>query len=260
MASIDSQNYSPILEKRNFKDLLEDDMVTTVEGDLITKIFSQTVQVSPSDESPEAYEDLQNGSTSGGSLKDSEEETATDIVVVVDEASDEHDEDEDDEAPIVPTAAAAYDKVPTNLTHFNQTIDDLGEQDDEEDFMRMESDTTSADDAESSLDGEAILAAAHECVQEIMDELEHLREAEDEENHVRTASTASPFEVEIPNNDEQSEIRDFEEIERITEVSPVKEQVSMQVHEEKEEEEEERDVIVVSSEDEVEMGEDLMDI
>lgn len=155
MASVDSQNYSPILEKKNFKDLLEEDMVA-VEEDLITKIFSQTIQVSPSDETAEGYDIRVNDSTDTES-KNGEDQLAsgTDI------------------EPEVEALEEQYDKVPTDFSHFNRTIIDLDEIDD--------------------VLGEQI----HEID---LDKLSH------------TPSTASPV-------DEQSEIRDFEEIERIAENS-----------------------------------------
>lgn len=145
MASVDSQNYSPILEKKNFKDLLEEDMVA-VEEDLITKIFSQTIQVSPSDETAEGYDDIRVNDSTDTESKNGEDQLA-------------------DIAP-----EEQFDKVPTDFSHFNRTIIDLDET-----------------DYDQEID---------------VDKLSH------------TPSTASPV-------DEQSEIRDFEEIERITSLTEV---------------------------------------
>lgn len=205
MASIDSQNYSPLLEKRNFKDLLEDDMVA-VEEDLITKIFSQTVQVSPSDETAEVFH-LQEGST-----KDTEDE-------------------EDDAAAEEEEEPREYDKVPADFSHFNQTIVDLDEEGDVDVVVvkvQGEEDVPVPVESES----DEIIAAAHECVEEIMEELEQLN------GHINTPSTASPVDHVDDDEDQQQrqqqcEIRDFEEIERITmlvEASPEKEHQQQQQH------------------------------
>lgn len=217
MASIDSQNYSPLLEKRNFKDVLEDDMVA-VEEDLITKIFSQTVQVSPSEEVPEPYAQIDAGG--GAVAKEPQLEQPThgdDAEEVIVDAGEE-------------VQTQPVDKVPTDFSHFNQTIVDNDEADDVVDHYADE-------EPFIPIDSEAITLAATECVDEIIGELEeHI-------NHhpqAITPSTASPVDHEEEEEDEEdpvddqllSEIRDFEEIERITEVSPEKEVVHLMCQEE----------------------------
>lgn len=213
MASIDSQNYSPLLEKRNFKDLLEDEMVA-VEEDLITKIFSQTVQVSPSEEVPEPYAQTEGGG--GDGRPQLEQRTHNDDKVIVDHGD---------------AGQEPVDRVPTDLSHFNQTIVDNDEADDVVDHCAEEPPFVDS--------SAAITLAATECVDEIIGELEeHI-------NHhpqAITPSTASPVDHEEADEDEEedpvddqllSEIRDFEEIERITEVSPEKEVVHLMMsHEE----------------------------
>lgn len=115
MASVDSQSFSPILEKRNFKDLLEGDIVA-VEEDLITKIFSQTIQVSPSEETPETrvtgdeQEEFSPKLSSNGHSKEEEEE-----VVQID-------------------LQENIDKVPNDFSLFNRTIVDLDEEEEIEDL------------------------------------------------------------------------------------------------------------------------------
>lgn len=190
---MDSQNYSPIMEKRKFKDLLDnmedDDDDALVKEDLITKIFSQTVQVSPdepplsSSASPEViFAAAQPANDSAdhriaddmmGNLVEELAETKTTTTRTVNSLTDE------DAAEHEKQLILEIDKVPTDLTHFNQTIVDLD--DDEEEDCVLEGDV-----AEPTVDEEL-----------------------QEKTLSHTPSTISP-------TDEQSEIRDFEEIERIT--------------------------------------------
>lgn len=230
MASIDSQNYSPLLEKRNFKDLLEDDMVA-VEEDLITKIFSQTVQVSPSDEVPGSYglqESLAKVSSDEDPVERDDDElddTAEEVVVV------EFEEE-------VQAEPLEYDKVPADFSHFNQTIVDLDDDEDVAHCAEPGDDDDEADEDEVAVvqaeeeslalaenTPDAIVVVTVEDDEEVEEEeqqqpneectAEPVEEEEEEiiNSHINTPSTATPVD-----NDEQSEIRDFEEIERITQV------------------------------------------
>lgn len=249
MASIDSQNYSPLLEKRNFKDMLdsEETLGRHVEEDLITKIFSQTVQVSPSEEVPEPFVDQQDGGASATDRNGSE--MGTPEIVIVTEDDEEHEE------PL------EFDKVPTDLSHFNQTIIDLDEDEDEEAVESpVELDSSSAAAA-------AITAAATECVEEIIGELEE--QINNGHSHINTPSTASPVDdddddeenddhhhqhkgITVDDDEQESEIRDFEEFERITEVSPEKEVVFLGKEDQEDVEDEEP---FIAEEEEIERGE-----
>lgn len=248
MASIDSQNYSPLLEKRNFKDMLdsEETLGRHVEEDLITKIFSQTVQVSPSEEVPEPFVDQQDGGASATDRNGSEMGTPEIVIVTED----------DEEEPL------EFDKVPTDLSHFNQTIIDLDEDEDEEAVESpVELDSNAA----------AITAAATECVEEIIGELEE--QINNGHSHINTPSTASPVDdddddeedddhhhqhkgITVDDDEQESEIRDFEEFERITEVSPEKEVVFLGKEDQEDVEDEEPFIAEEEEEEEeIERGE-----
>lgn len=262
MASVDSQNYSPILEKRNFKDLLEEG-IAAVEDDLITKIFSQTVQVSPSDEVATvaaAYDVLldkvveNETEDSNGAVAHKSHQLNNGDQEVVDAEETEHDEPSPSpgESVIVADDSVVdllddesepleYDKVPSDFTHFNQTIVDLDDEDEDDD-----------DDPCAIRDIE---------VDSQPEPMDSLSEEEAGNNdllgqHIDTPSTASPVD-----DVEQSEIRDFEEFERITQVQTTPDDggVAVRVVEVKEEEviafSDEEPIIILDQTTEGEVGE-----
>lgn len=227
MASIDPQTYSPLLEKKNFRDLLKDDLSELAEEDVITKIFSQSVQISPSDETA----DLLVGSTIAGHENGSSTTTEG-----ARSNEDEEEEDEDDDEArflgrrIIETDLdEVIDKVPADFTHFNRTIVDLDEVD--------EGVVQAATDDDDVAEGDPNL----------VDQCNPLI-------HVDTPSTATPVD-----EDEQSEIRDFEEIERIT----LSEDTEIGGKGDDDEEEEEEDVEVdddTVDQEAIEICEELTDL
>lgn len=231
--------------------------MVTVEEDLITKIFSQTVQVSPSDDVPEAYQNLQNSSVGNDPEEGHSEvegtdgeDTAEEVVVELEEQQ-QHDQ-------LLQSEPIEYDKVPTDFSHFNQTIIDLDDDDGDNDLaveahddceddvvVEIKAEEEDEDDsqvpAENTPDAIVDTSTTEEDEYEVQEPEEDVEEPvvveEMNNSQINTPSTATP----VDNNDEQSEIRDFEEIERITQLvesSPEQTQEVIVISDDDDEEEE----------------------
>lgn len=198
----------PLELKKKFKDLLEDEATAAaVDDDLITKIFSQTIQVSPSDEdSPQAPTNCNNATSITGTVLQQQQPSPALIPgEIIIHPPDDDDEDEDDDYDDVSSrnngkahegvAAAAtnghsiVDKVPTDFRHFNETICDSDENEEEDD-----------DNVE---------------VAAVTEYLNGHSNNNDDHQHQQSCDEQPLAGTELVSDQEQAEIRDFEQMERL---------------------------------------------
>lgn len=133
--------------KKKFTDLLEENGDDSVPDDVITKIFSQTIQVPTSDEATPTTDDEEEQAEeevdgevamfkekgaqilSSSATLISGQKTPT-IIIDTCTWTNGKEEDDDDEQEDGKSESDPPDKVPLNLSHFNETICDDDEDDD----------------------------------------------------------------------------------------------------------------------------------